>query len=99
LTQGLAYFKPRQDRTPPLLEASARPKPTQHPINPCTHPPPKQVLSWGGYSFVINLMPIFCLACVATGRMNGRHYLAFAPLTFMGTLLAGEEPVPRGWAS
>jgi hypothetical protein len=47
------------------------------------------VLSWGGYSFVINLMPIFCLACVACGRMDGRLYLAFAPLTFMGTLLAG----------
>ncbi|KAI8469243.1 MAG: Oligosaccharyl transferase STT3 subunit-domain-containing protein [Monoraphidium minutum] len=51
------------------------------------------VLSWGGYSFVINLIPIFCLACVASGRMTGRHYLAFAPLLFMGTLLAASIPV------
>ena len=47
------------------------------------------VLSWGGYSFVINLIPIFALACVAAGRLTGRLYLAFAPLVFMGTLLAG----------
>jgi len=26
------------------------------------------VLSWGGYSFPINLIPIYCLACVFTGR-------------------------------
>ncbi|GBF90577.1 hypothetical protein Rsub_03149 [Raphidocelis subcapitata] len=51
------------------------------------------VLSWGGYSFVINLLPIYCLACVASGRMTGRHYLAFAPLVFMGTLLAASVPV------
>lgn len=51
------------------------------------------VLSWGGYSFVINLLPIYCLACVAGGRANGRHYLAFAPLVFMGTLLAASVPV------
>jgi dolichyl-diphosphooligosaccharide--protein glycosyltransferase len=50
------------------------------------------VLSWGGYSFVINLIPIYCLACVVTGRLTARHYLAFAPLVFVGTLLAGE-----GW--
>jgi asparagine N-glycosylation enzyme membrane subunit Stt3 len=48
------------------------------------------VLSWGGYSFVINLIPIYCLACVVTGRLTARHYLAFAPLVFVGTLLAGE---------
>ncbi|KAF6258860.1 Oligosaccharyl transferase STT3 subunit-domain-containing protein [Scenedesmus sp. NREL 46B-D3] len=51
------------------------------------------VLSWGGYSFVINLIPIYCLACVVTGRMTARHYLAFAPLVFVGTLLAASIPV------
>ena len=47
------------------------------------------VLSWGGYSFVINLIPIYVLACIVTGRVTARHYLAFAPLVFVGTLLAG----------
>ncbi|WIA39883.1 hypothetical protein OEZ86_013325 [Tetradesmus obliquus] len=51
------------------------------------------VLSWGGYSFVINLIPIYCLACVVTGRLTARHYLAFAPLVFVGTLLAASIPV------
>jgi dolichyl-diphosphooligosaccharide--protein glycosyltransferase len=51
------------------------------------------VLSWGGYSFVINLIPIYALACVATGRMTGRLYAAFAPLVSVGTLLACSIPV------
>jgi dolichyl-diphosphooligosaccharide--protein glycosyltransferase len=49
------------------------------------------VLSWGGYSFVINLIPIYVLACVVTGRVTARHYVAFAPLIFVGTTLAGER--------
>jgi len=51
------------------------------------------VLSWGGYSFVINLIPIYALACLATGRMTGRLYSAFAPLVSVGTLLACSVPV------
>lgn len=38
------------------------------------------VLSWGGYSFIINLLPLYCLACVFFGRMSGKLYVAFAPL-------------------
>lgn len=56
------------------------------------------MLSWGGYSFVINLIPIYTLACVATGRMNGRLYLAYAPFIMSGTLLAGERGGGRGRA-
>lgn len=51
------------------------------------------VLSWGGYSFVINLIPIYVLACIVTGRVTARHYLAFAPLVFVGTLTAASIPV------
>lgn len=51
------------------------------------------VLSWGGYSFVINLIPIYVLACIVTGRVTARHYLAFAPLVFVGTTLAASIPV------
>jgi len=47
------------------------------------------VMSWGGYSFVINLLPIFCLASIVTGRLSSRLYIAFAPLVVMGTLVAG----------
>lgn len=51
------------------------------------------VLSWGGYSFIINLLPLFCLACIATGRLNSRLYAAFSPLVVVGTLLAASIPV------
>ena len=46
-------------------------------------------MSWGGYSFIINLLPIHCLACIITGRLSARLYVAFAPLIVLGTLLAG----------
>lgn len=57
------------------------------------------VLSWGGYSFVINLIPIYVLACIVTGRVTARHYVAFAPLVFVGTLLAGESVIQSVQAS
>ena len=48
-----------------------------------------QVMSWGGYSFIINLVPIHCLACIFTGRLNSRLYVAFAPFIILGTIEAG----------
>lgn len=47
------------------------------------------VMSWGGYSFIINLLPIHCLACIFTGRLSHRLYVAYAPLIVMGTIGAG----------
>lgn len=51
------------------------------------------VLSWGGYSFVINLLPIYCLTCIVFGRLTSRLYVAFAPLVLIGTLVACSIPV------
>jgi len=51
------------------------------------------VLSWGGYSFVINLLPIYALVAIACGRLSGRLYVAFAPLAVIGTLVALSVPV------
>lgn len=28
------------------------------------------VASWGGYSFIANLLPIHCLACIVFGRVS-----------------------------
>ena len=50
-------------------------------------------MSWGAYTFIINLIPIHCLATIFTGRMNPRIYVAFAPLVVMGTLLSASIPV------
>ena len=50
-----------------------------------------QVASWGGYSFIINLLPIHCLASIFTGRLTAKLYIAYAPLIVLGTLEAGES--------
>lgn len=51
------------------------------------------VLSWGGYVFIVNLLPIHCLVSVFTGRLTTRLYVAYAPIVVMGTLLAASVPV------
>ncbi|GLI62500.1 hypothetical protein VaNZ11_005155, partial [Volvox africanus] len=51
------------------------------------------VMSWGGYSFIINLLPLYCLACIFFGRLNGRLYVAFAPLVALGTAISCSIPV------
>lgn len=48
------------------------------------------VASWGGYSFIINLLPIHCLACVVFGRTSARLYVAYAPFVLLGALAASE---------
>lgn len=39
-----------------------------------------QVCSWGGYTFIINLIPMHALLCIVTGRYSSRLYIAYAPL-------------------
>lgn len=51
------------------------------------------VLSWGGYTFIINLLPIHCLVSVFTGRLTTRLYIAYAPLIVLGTLISLSVPV------
>ncbi|KAG0610850.1 hypothetical protein M758_7G096700 [Ceratodon purpureus] len=51
------------------------------------------VCSWGGYTFIINLIPIHVLMCLITGRYSARLYIAYAPLVVLGTLLAALVPV------
>ncbi|KAG6471200.1 hypothetical protein ZIOFF_072301 [Zingiber officinale] len=51
------------------------------------------VCSWGGYTFIINLIPMHVLLCIVTGRYSSRLYIAYAPLVVFGTLLASLVPV------
>ncbi|KAK4479131.1 hypothetical protein RD792_014642 [Penstemon davidsonii] len=57
------------------------------------------VCSWGGYTFIINLIPMHVLLCIVTGRYSPRLYIAYAPLylrkmqVVLGTLLASLVPV------
>ncbi|KAG6770046.1 hypothetical protein POTOM_025713 [Populus tomentosa] len=51
------------------------------------------VCSWGGYMFIINLIPMHVLLCIVTGRYSSRLFIAYAPLVVLGTLLAALVPV------
>ncbi|KAL8153002.1 hypothetical protein V2J09_010762 [Rumex salicifolius] len=51
------------------------------------------VCSWGGYTFIINLIPMHVLLCIVTGRYSSRLYIAYAPFVVLGTLLAALVPV------
>ncbi|KAM2994317.1 hypothetical protein FF2_046302 [Malus domestica] len=50
------------------------------------------VCSWGGYTFIINLIPMHVLLCIVTGRYSSRLYIAYAPVV-LGTLLDALVPV------
>ncbi|CAN1788917.1 Dolichyl-diphosphooligosaccharide--protein glycosyltransferase subunit STT3A [Linum perenne] len=41
------------------------------------------VCSWGGYTFIINLIPMHVLLCIVIGRYSSRLYIAYAPLVFI----------------
>lgn len=51
------------------------------------------VASWGGYSFIVNLLPIHCLACIIFGRVSTNLYVAYAPFVILGALAAMNIPV------
>ncbi|GJN17697.1 hypothetical protein PR202_gb04787 [Eleusine coracana subsp. coracana] len=51
------------------------------------------VCSWGGYTFIINVIPMHVLLCIVTGCYSSRLYIAYAPLVVLGTLLAALVPV------
>lgn len=47
-----------------------------------------QVSSWGGYVFLINLIPLHVLTLMATGRFSHRIYVAYSTLYCVGTILS-----------
>ncbi|XP_060212011.1 dolichyl-diphosphooligosaccharide--protein glycosyltransferase subunit STT3A-like [Lycium barbarum] len=46
------------------------------------------VCSWGGYTFIINLIPMHVLICIIAGHYSLRLYIAYVPFVILGTLLA-----------
>ncbi|XP_015905208.1 dolichyl-diphosphooligosaccharide--protein glycosyltransferase subunit STT3A [Parasteatoda tepidariorum] len=46
------------------------------------------VSSWGGYVFLINLIPLHVLVLMITGRFSHRVYVAYSTLYCLGTLLS-----------
>lgn len=46
------------------------------------------VSAWGGYVFIINLIPMHVLALLFTGRFSARLYVAYCTVYVLGTILA-----------
>ncbi|XP_041973833.1 dolichyl-diphosphooligosaccharide--protein glycosyltransferase subunit STT3A [Aricia agestis] len=46
------------------------------------------VSSWGGYVFLINLIPLHVLALMLLGRFSSRVYVAYSTLYCVGTILS-----------
>lgn len=46
------------------------------------------VSAWGGYIFIINLIPLYVLALLVTGRYSLRLYVAYNTMYILGMLLA-----------
>lgn len=46
------------------------------------------VSSWGGYVFLINLIPLHVLTLILTGRFSHRVYVAYSTLYCIGTILS-----------
>lgn len=46
------------------------------------------VTAWGGYVFIINLIPLHVLVLLFTGRFSQRVYIAYCTLYVLGSILA-----------
>jgi dolichyl-diphosphooligosaccharide---protein glycosyltransferase len=50
------------------------------------------VASWGGYVFIINIIPIYMVIMVVAGRYSSRLYVAYSTFYVLGSLLAMQVP-------
>lgn len=50
------------------------------------------VASWGGYIFIINIIPIYVLIMILAGRCGNRLYTAYSVFYVLGSLLAMQVP-------
>uniref|UniRef100_F1KWN4 Dolichyl-diphosphooligosaccharide--protein glycosyltransferase subunit STT3A n=1 Tax=Ascaris suum TaxID=6253 RepID=F1KWN4_ASCSU len=50
------------------------------------------VSSWGGYVFLINLIPLHVLALMCSGRFSHKIYIAYSTVYTIGTILSMQIP-------
>ncbi|VIO88742.1 Uncharacterized protein BM_BM9516 [Brugia malayi] len=50
------------------------------------------VSSWGGYVFLINLIPLHVLILICTGRFSNKIYIAYSTFYVIGTILSMQIP-------
>lgn len=46
------------------------------------------VASWGGYVFIINIIPLFVLGCIFINKLNVKIFIAYNIFYTFGTLMA-----------
>ncbi len=51
------------------------------------------VSAWGGYVFIINLIPLHVLILLATGRFSARLYTAYCTVSFVRCGVCSYVPV------
>ncbi|CAM9436292.1 unnamed protein product, partial [Chrysoparadoxa australica] len=50
------------------------------------------VAAWGGYVFIINIIPIYTLVMIVGGRYTARLYVAYSTFYSLGSILAMQVP-------
>lgn len=50
------------------------------------------VAAWGGFVFIINVIPIYVVLLIVSGRYSGRLYIAYSTFYVLGSLLAMQVP-------
>jgi len=50
------------------------------------------VAAWGGYVFIINIIPIFVVILIVGGRYSSRLYIAYSVFYTLGSLMAMTVP-------
>ncbi|KAF1772160.1 Oligosaccharyl transferase, STT3 subunit [Phytophthora cactorum] len=50
------------------------------------------VAAWGGYVFIINMIPIYVLVMIFAGRYTPRLYIAYSTFYTLGSLMAMQVP-------
>jgi dolichyl-diphosphooligosaccharide--protein glycosyltransferase len=50
------------------------------------------VAAWGGYSFIINIIPIFVICVIFANKFNMKIYIAYSVFYVLGTVLAMTIP-------
>lgn len=50
------------------------------------------VSAWGGYVFIINLIPLHVLALILSGRYTNKVYIAYTTFYTLGQLMAMQVP-------
>jgi len=46
------------------------------------------VAAWGGYVFIINLIPLYTLFLILIGRMDVKIYISYSVFYIIGTILS-----------